>query len=100
MPAPDLPTWGAWMERARTDDLRRVALTEVGPLTVSTVFLAIDHSHGLGPVRPILFETMIFGADDVEYQERYATRAEAEHGHREAVKIAQLYVRDRAGQAR
>jgi len=97
IPASDHIAWASWMERARTDDLRRIALTEVGPLTVSTVFLASDHSHGFTGGRPILFETMIFGADDAEYQERFETRAEAEAGHSEAVKIAELYERSRAG---
>ena len=35
--------------------------------------------------RPILFETMIFGGEHDQYQERYATREEAVEGHARAV---------------
>lgn len=98
VPADSILAWGAWMEAAERSGARIVARTEVGPLTVSTVFLAVDHSHALRRRgRPILYETMIFGADDAEYQERYATRSDAEAGHLEAVKIAELYETSRAG---
>lgn len=49
---------------------------------VSTVHLVIDHSFGDGP--PIIFETMVFGADGDEwgdYCDRYATEAQAREGH-------------------
>lgn len=53
---------------------------------ISTVFLGLDHSFGDGP--PILFETMIFGGPEDEYQERYSTWEEAEEGHKKAVELA------------
>jgi hypothetical protein len=53
---------------------------------VSTVFLGLDHSFGEGP--PQLFETMIFGGEHDEYQERYSTWDEAEAGHKKACKLA------------
>jgi hypothetical protein len=54
-------------------------------VTVSTVFLGLDHSFGGGP--PVLFETMVFGMPDgSEYQDRYHTWQEAEAGHREVVR--------------
>jgi hypothetical protein len=48
------------------------------------MFLCIDHRHGDdGP--PLLFETMVFGADGGEgFCQRYATWREAEAGHRRA----------------
>ena len=46
---------------------------------VSTVFLGLDHAFDGGT--PLLFETMIFGGEHDEYQERYATWDEAEAGH-------------------
>jgi len=55
-------------------------------ITVSTVFLAIDHSYGGGP--PILFETMIFGGERDGYQDRYATWEEALEGHGVALALA------------
>lgn len=64
----------------RDPDARRVAKTHCGDAAISTVFLALDHSFGEdGP--PILFETMVFGGELDQEQERYATWAEAEQGH-------------------
>jgi hypothetical protein len=58
---------------------RRVAKTEIGPVTISTVFLGLDHGLGDGP--PRLFETMIFGGEHDEYQDRCSTWEEAEAQH-------------------
>ncbi len=59
---------------------------------VSTVLLGLDHNFGpAGP--PILFETMIFGGKHNDYQERYATLAEAEEGHERAVAMVSGEVR-------
>jgi len=73
--APDLMAWARWFETAD----RHVAQTEVGEANVSTVFLGLDHSFGSGP--PLLFETMVFGGDSDDTQERYPTWEEAEAGH-------------------
>jgi len=68
---------------------RRVAQTEVGPMHISTVFLVLDHSWSSDPdALPILFETMIFGDNEDEYQEQYSTWDEAEKGHARAVEYA------------
>ena len=50
----DIPEWAAWW----ADDSKRVVRQElVGPVKVSTVFLAIDHNFfHEGP--PLLWETM------------------------------------------
>lgn len=71
--------------------VRIVAKTEVGPMHVSTVFLVLDHCYSLDSDEPpVLFETMIFGADpDDSYQERYSTWDEAEKGHARAVAFAE-----------
>jgi len=58
--------------------LKRTDLKEHG--WVSTVFLALDHSHGQ-PGPPILFETMVFGGPLDSKQRRYAYWAEAIEGH-------------------
>ena len=53
---------------------------------VSTVFLGLDHRWGdEGP--PILFESMVFGPDDMNEQDmdRYCTWEEAAEGHRRMV---------------
>ena len=69
-------------------DNRQVKWTQVGTQVVSTVFLGLDHNFSdEGP--PLLFETMILDdrCDD-QYQERYSTYEEAEHGHEVAVALA------------
>jgi hypothetical protein len=86
MPCYDALTWARWFENIEN---RRVAATEVGPYSVSTVFIGIDHRFG-DPGAPLLWETMIFGGavalgDGGEHQERYASRAEALAGHERAV---------------
>src|SRR3990167_790601 len=78
----DIVEWGRWFETA---DLT-VAETKVGKVTVSTVFLGLDHSFGGGT--PILFETMILGGKEHGYQERYASLEESMIGHERAVVLA------------
>ncbi len=67
---------------------RRVARDEIDvcgtPVTVSTVFLGIDHGFGEGDA-PILFETMVFGGPLDEEQQRYTTWDEAVQGHLDLV---------------
>jgi hypothetical protein len=64
---------------------KRVGLDYFGEVMVSTVLLGLDHNYSqVGP--PIIFETMIFGLEELEdYQERYATEEEALEGHNRAV---------------
>jgi len=52
---------------------------------VSTVFLGFDRQIYPGAGPPILFETMIFGLNNEEYQERYCTYDEAIAGHQKAI---------------
>jgi hypothetical protein len=85
VPEPDLLTWARWFETAD----RAVARTAVGPYTVSTVFLGIDHAFGAGP--PLLWETMVFGPDDGGRDERrWHSRTEALAGHEAAVAALRL----------
>jgi len=78
--AHDALEWGRWFEKAD----RRVALTEGDIVSVSTVFLGLDHQFdGNGP--PLLFETMIFGGPRDEETHRYGTWEEAEAGHKALV---------------
>lgn len=63
-----------------------VEKTRIGDVYVSTVFLGIDHSFtDDGP--PILFETMIFGGPNDQWQERYFTWDEALAGHNRVVAL-------------
>ena len=69
-------TWALWFQTAE----RRVAYDELpDDMRVSTVFLGLDHSFGSGP--PLLFETMVFGGELDQEQERYSTREQALAGH-------------------
>ena len=59
---------------------RRVGETHINDVTVSTVFLGMDHRYGSdGP--PVLFETMVFGGELDQEQEHYCTWDEAVAGH-------------------
>src|SRR5882757_3426775 len=85
VPVNDLLEWARWFETAK----RQIATSfPAEGVRVSTVFLGLDHSFGSsGP--PILFETMIFGGEHDQYQERYSTWEEAEAGHKRAVEMCQ-----------
>ena len=73
---------------------------------VSTVFLGLDHGWGGG--RPILFETMVFGAKDGEERkdgewedeicERYASWEAAIHGHAQIVERLSGHSEPRKGE--
>lgn len=83
----DLMTWAKWF-KDKTNPGRITAHTDIGEVSVSTVFIGIDHNFGEG--EPLLWETMIFGSDKKEienYQERYATLKEAEKGHKKAIEF-------------
>jgi hypothetical protein len=73
--------WAAWFEEADC----QVALTKVGKLLISTVFLGLNHNF-IGAGDPLLFETIIFDAEGTGgYPRRFVTWLEAEQGHRKAV---------------
>ena len=78
-PVEDLLDWATWFETANRTVKRSQLETGV---TVSTVFLGLDHSFGMTG-HPILFETMVFGGPLDQEQARYSTWEEAEKGHAE-----------------
>lgn len=84
VPCFDLLTWGKWFETAN----RHVADDKLpNGIRVSTVFLGLDHRFDdEGP--PLLFETMIFGHEGDEYQERCSTWEQAEAQHAQALAYA------------
>ena len=77
-PVKDVIEWAQQFEGMN----RRVEITEVGKVKVSTVFLGLDHGFG---GTPQWFETMVFGGKLDQEQERYGTWDEAEAGHRAMV---------------
>ena len=74
----DVLEWGRFYE---TQD-RIVARSKIGDVQISTVFLGIDHSWDNGT--PVLFETMVFGGNHDQYQERCSTWKQAEDMHERA----------------
>lgn len=78
---PDFIKWAKWYEKSE-----RHVKNDYLPngIHVSTVFLGLDHGYD-GTV--LLFETMIFGGEHNEYQERYETWDEAEAGHQKAIEL-------------
>lgn len=72
----DLHTWASFLD---DHEARVVGWTDIGDVHISTVFLGVDHSFGMGP--PLWFETMVFRGPLDERQWRYTTWAEAEAGH-------------------
>lgn len=90
----DLIKWATWFETSGKKRILEQTTTQ--GVSVSTVFLAMDHSFNWGrqPSVPILWETMIFGSDlkfFKNYQVRYATREEALEGHKHAVEFVNRY---------
>lgn len=81
--AKNLLEWSIFIEKGD----RRVALDEIGDMSVSTVFLGVDrnnHLDGDTDADPILFETAVFqGEAELNSIQRYFTWAEAEAGHQE-----------------
>ena len=87
-------TMEQWTQLFSDHDYKRVALDEVGPYQVSTVWLGLNHNWGEGP--PLIFETMVFTASAwkderpvsqggeglAEFDmDRYATEEQARVGH-------------------
>lgn len=66
-------------EWERRPEDNRVDLAEVGDVTVSTVYLGLDHRWGDGP--PLIFETMIFGGPYDQDCWRYSDERAARAGH-------------------
>ena len=80
----ELLVWAKWFEKSE----RTVAKDEIGKVLVSTVFLGLDHRFGSGP--PVLWETMIFGGEHNDFQERYTSVEDALEGHKHAVELVKL----------
>ena len=77
---PDVVKWAKWYEIAN----RHVGNTVIGGIKISTVFLGLDHNFG-GSGPPVLWESMIFGGENDDYQERYTSYKRAVNGHKLAV---------------
>ena len=75
----DFLQWAAWREEFNPT-IAATRLSSLG-LTVSTVFLGIDHNMQ-SKGSPILFEAAVFKDDgETDITARYATASEARKGH-------------------
>ena len=74
-PTDDINLWGIEFEKNRN-----IKFDEIDGISVSTVFLGMDHS--FGSLNPVLFETMVFGGEHDGYTLRYETIEEATIGHK------------------
>ena len=72
-----------WLED--NDHRRTVKRDEIGDILVSTVFLGLDHAWNSDV--PVLWETMIFGGEHDQYQERYTSHKDALEGHELALTL-------------
>lgn len=90
-------TQAEWGLKFGDYDYKIVRKTEVMGLEVSTVWMGIDSS--LDGSAPVIFETMVFGADEGtvwdDFQLRHCTEEEALEGHfklvREILPVKVLY---------
>lgn len=86
VPYEDIHGWARWFESADRHVANEYLVDAEGrTVHVSTVFLGMDHAWGVGP--PVLFETMIFGGEENDYQERYHTWDEAVDRHQVLVDL-------------
>lgn len=81
---PDFLKWAVWFEEAERHVDKTDLVVDGEEITVSTVFLGLDHNFGREG-DPLLFETMIFGGKYDQKIRRCSTWAEAEEQHRVAV---------------
>ena len=84
VPEPDLMKWGEWLQSSPDRIIKKDIVDEV---EISTVFLGLDHSFSRGRHLPVLFETMIFGGEHDNYQERYTFKEDAIMGHKKALSL-------------
>ena len=76
--------WWMWFQNI---DNRRVALTEIGNKSVSTVFVGIDSNYGMGGPKPLLFETAFTDSYGIKQEWNTATWEDAKRCHAEAVNM-------------
>ena len=101
--------WAVWMEN---NPDRRVAYTELGSISISTVFLGLDHAVSpfmrisldeggtmLMSEVPEIFETLVRALQLGPmwlHMERYATWDQAVEGHERAIRSLPTYARELA----
>jgi hypothetical protein len=74
---------GEWLNK--NPERKAVKQERIGDIFISTVFLGLDHA--LNSNIPVLWETMIFGGEHDQYQERYTSYEDALEGHQTALNL-------------
>lgn len=72
-----------WMEK--NPERKAVKQEHIGDIFISTVFLGLDHAWNSDI--PVLWETMIFGGEHDQYQDRYTSVEDALEGHKTALTL-------------
>lgn len=72
---------------AENEAKRVVMQQKIDRIRISTVFLGLDHSFPRNDKKPLLWETMIFGGEHDQYQERYYSFNDALDGHFKALEL-------------
>ena len=81
----DMGHYMAWVENNQGQTI--VKQDSIGDISVSTVFLGLNHSFSTPRNSPILWETMIFGGEFDQYMDRYSSYEDALKGHETAMKL-------------
>lgn len=74
---------GKWLEE--NPERKAVKQEHIDDIFISTVFLGLDHAWDSDI--PVLWETMIFGGDHDQYQDRYTSYEDALEGHQIALNL-------------
>ena len=72
-----------WLEK--NPEKKAVKQEHIGDIFISTVFLGLDHAWDSDV--PVLWETMIFGGEHDQYQDRYTSYEDALEGHQTALNL-------------
>jgi hypothetical protein len=75
--------YSEWIEK--NPERKAVKQEHIGDAFISTVFLGLDHAWD--SEIPVLWETMIFGGEHDQYQDRYTSYEDALEGHQTALTL-------------
>jgi hypothetical protein len=96
IPEPDTLKWAVFMDDFENNCRVGSDFIDNNNYRVSTIFLGIDFSAYLLNHEPQLFETMIFGLNDIHmYQERCSTWLEAEAQHKKAIEWLEKEIKEK-----
>lgn len=80
-----------WVELFENTEYCRIRIDEVGPWTVSTVWLGLSHGHSYTG-DPLIFETMLFMKGQPNECHRWTSLEAAQEGHQRTVEGLKEFV--------